>query len=87
MEKKYFEKVPEWYKSNEKFDLVLSDDIDRLNKKYPNFIEDVGIAEEHAASYAASLALNNQKVMLFYYSTFFALRTPIIYTVILHNLA
>ena len=50
--------------------MVLSDDIDRLNKKYPNFIEDVGIAEEHAASYAASLALNNQKVMLFYYSTF-----------------
>lgn len=30
MEKKYLEKVPDWYKSNEKFDLVLSDDIDGL---------------------------------------------------------
>lgn len=30
MEKKYLEKVPDWYKSNEKFDLVLSDDIDSL---------------------------------------------------------
>lgn len=30
MKKKYLEKVPDWYKSNEKFDLVLSDDIDSL---------------------------------------------------------
>lgn len=30
MKKEYLEKVPDWYKSNEKFDLVLSDDIDSL---------------------------------------------------------
>lgn len=30
MKKEYLEKVPDWYRSNEKFDLVLSDDIDSL---------------------------------------------------------
>ena len=30
MKEKYFSKVPDWYKSNDKFDLVLSDDIDSL---------------------------------------------------------
>lgn len=30
MKEKYLSKVPEWYKSNEKFDLVLSDDLDSL---------------------------------------------------------
>lgn len=30
MNVEYLSKVPEWYKSNEKFDLVLSDDIDSL---------------------------------------------------------
>lgn len=30
MNVEYLNKVPEWYKSNEKFDLVLSDDIDSL---------------------------------------------------------
>ena len=30
MNGEYLSKVPEWYKSNEKFDLVLSDDIDSL---------------------------------------------------------
>lgn len=30
MKDEYLSKVPDWYKSNEKFDLVLSDDIDSL---------------------------------------------------------
>lgn len=30
MKEKYLSKVPDWYKSNDKFDLVLSDDIDSL---------------------------------------------------------
>lgn len=30
MKEKYLSKVPEWYMSNEKFDLVLSDDLDSL---------------------------------------------------------
>lgn len=65
-------KLKEEYKNLHVIDpaMVLSDDIDEINKLYPNFVEDVGISEEHAASYAASLALNNQKVMVFYYSTF-----------------
>lgn len=50
--------------------MLLLDDIAKMNAVYPHFIEDVGISEEHAASYAASLALNKQKVMIFYYSTF-----------------
>lgn len=50
--------------------MILLDEISKMNAKYPHFIEDVGISEEHAATYAASLALNKQKVMIFYYSTF-----------------
>lgn len=42
----------------------------RYQEKYPNKIIDVGIAEEHAAVMAASLALNNVNVFLPLYSTF-----------------
>lgn len=41
-----------------------------FQKKYPNKILDVGIAEEHAASMSAALALNNINVFLPLYSTF-----------------
>ncbi|NMA05111.1 MAG: 1-deoxy-D-xylulose-5-phosphate synthase [Acholeplasmataceae bacterium] len=41
-----------------------------FQKKYPNRILDVGIAEEHAASMSAALALNNINVFLPLYSTF-----------------
>lgn len=37
---------------------------------YPTSFYDVGIAEEHAAIMAAGIALNHQKVVLLYYSTF-----------------
>ena len=43
--------------------------LDLINK-YPRNVIDVGIAEEHAAVMASTLALNNKKVILMYYSTF-----------------
>ena len=45
----------------------------RLNKfcdEFPTSIYDVGIAEEHAATMAGAMALNNQDVALLMYSTF-----------------
>lgn len=42
----------------------------KFQKEFPNSIYDVGIAEEHAATMAAALALNKQQVALLIYSTF-----------------
>jgi 1-deoxy-D-xylulose-5-phosphate synthase len=39
-------------------------------RRYPDRYIDCGIAEEHASVFAASLAHNQQKVVLYYYSTF-----------------
>ncbi len=50
--------------------MIVGSRLKKLKEKYPNSIYDVGIAEEHAASMCASLALNNQKPILFMYSTF-----------------
>ncbi len=65
------------YKEREKKDFVIIDsamilgnDIEKFSKKYPNSFIEVGIAEEHAAVLAASLARNNIHPVLLYYSTF-----------------
>lgn len=42
----------------------------KFQREFPYSIYDVGIAEEHAATMAAALAKNNQKVVLLMYSTF-----------------
>ncbi len=42
----------------------------KFEKEFPQSIFDVGIAEEHAATMAAAIALNKQKVALLIYSTF-----------------
>ena len=50
--------------------MIIGSRLKDLQKKYPNSVYDVGIAEEHAATMCASLALNNQRPILFMYSTF-----------------
>jgi 1-deoxy-D-xylulose-5-phosphate synthase len=50
--------------------MIVGSRLKHLKEKHPNVIFDVGIAEEHAATMCASLALNNQKPFLFMYSTF-----------------
>ena len=50
--------------------MIIRDVIDNYNKKYPNFILDVGISEEHAAVLASSMARAKEKVVVLYYSTF-----------------
>ncbi len=50
--------------------MIVGSRLKKLKEKYPNSVYDVGIAEEHAASMCAALALNNQKPILFMYSTF-----------------
>lgn len=50
--------------------MILGSRLKHLQQEHPNTIYDVGIAEEHAASMCAALALNNQKPVLFMYSTF-----------------
>ena len=50
--------------------MIVGSRLKHLQELYPNAIYDVGIAEEHAASMCAALALNNQKPVLFIYSTF-----------------
>lgn len=42
-----------------------------FQKKYPKRLFDVGIAEQHAVSFAAGLALNGMKPVVAIYSTFF----------------
>ncbi len=44
--------------------------LDLFQKEYPMDIIDVGIAEEHAVSMAAGIALENQNVIVSMYSTF-----------------
>ncbi len=50
--------------------MIVGSRLKHLQNEHPNAIFDVGIAEEHAASMCAALALNNQKPFLFVYSTF-----------------
>ena len=50
--------------------MIIGSQLKKIQEKYPHKIYDVGIAEEHAASMCAALALNNQKPILFMYSTF-----------------
>ena len=50
--------------------MIIGSRLKDLQKEFPHSIYDVGIAEEHAATMCASLALNNQKPILFMYSTF-----------------
>ena len=50
--------------------MIVGSRLKKLQEKYPKSVYDVGIAEEHAASMCAALALNNQKPILFMYSTF-----------------
>jgi 1-deoxy-D-xylulose-5-phosphate synthase len=45
-------------------------ELDDLHAKYPNRLTDVGIAEEHAVTFAAGLALAGKKPFLSIYSTF-----------------
>ncbi len=44
--------------------------LNKFQELYPSKFIDVGIAEEHAATMCAGMALNNQKVVLMMYSTF-----------------
>lgn len=44
--------------------------LDKLNKQFPQSVIDCGIAEEHAAVLASSLAQNGKNVYLMLYSTF-----------------
>ncbi len=50
--------------------MIVGSRLKKLKEKFPHSIYDVGIAEEHAATMCASLALNNQRPILFMYSTF-----------------
>lgn len=45
-------------------------ELDHLNEKYPNRVTDVGIAEEHALTFAASLAQAKKIPFVAIYSTF-----------------
>ncbi|BAC43863.1 1-deoxy-D-xylulose-5-phosphate synthase [Malacoplasma penetrans] len=50
--------------------MTLSSNFLNLSKKFPNNYEDVGIAEEHAVTKAAGMAIANKKVFVSIYSTF-----------------
>ncbi len=50
--------------------MIVGSRLKKIKEKFPNSVYDVGIAEEHAATMCAALALNNQKPILFMYSTF-----------------
>ncbi len=50
--------------------MIVGSRLKKLKETFPHSIYDVGIAEEHAASMCAALALNNQRPILFMYSTF-----------------
>lgn len=49
---------------------MVGNRLNKFQKLYPDSIYDVGIAEEHAATMAGALALNNVPVTLLMYSTF-----------------
>lgn len=49
---------------------MVGNRLNKFQKLYPDSIYDVGIAEEHAATMAGALALNNVPVALLMYSTF-----------------
>ncbi|MDE5545585.1 MAG: 1-deoxy-D-xylulose-5-phosphate synthase, partial [Malacoplasma sp.] len=50
--------------------MTLSSNFLELSQKFPSNYEDVGIAEEHAITKAAGIALTNKKVFVSIYSTF-----------------
>ncbi len=50
--------------------MIEGSELKDIEEKFPNRITDVGIAEEHATSLAAGLALANKKPFLAIYSTF-----------------
>ncbi|MDE6645971.1 MAG: 1-deoxy-D-xylulose-5-phosphate synthase, partial [Malacoplasma sp.] len=50
--------------------MTLSSSFLELSQKFPSNYEDVGIAEEHAITKAAGIALTNKKVFVSIYSTF-----------------
>ncbi len=50
--------------------MTLSSGFLKLSKNFPFNYEDVGIAEEHAITKAAGIALTNKKVFIVIYSTF-----------------
>lgn len=50
--------------------MILGNDIEKFSKAYPKSFIEVGIAEEHAAVLAASMAKAGMKPVLLYYSTF-----------------
>ncbi len=45
-------------------------ELDKMKANYPNRVTDVGIAEEHALTFAGSLAVANKKPFVAIYSTF-----------------
>lgn len=49
---------------------LVGSKFDDINKEIPNRVFDVGIAEEHAISYAAGMSLNGYKPYVSIYSTF-----------------
>ncbi len=50
--------------------MVLGDYIEKFNKKYKNFILDIGISEEHGAVLSSALSRAGEKAVILYYSTF-----------------
>lgn len=50
--------------------MINGSELQEIVKKYPKRIYDVGIAEEHAVTMCAGLALNGKKAFLSIYSTF-----------------
>ena len=69
---KLFEEIS---KKDEKIVLIspatlVGSKFDDLSKELPNRVFDVGIAEEHAVSYAAGISLNGYKPYVSIYSTF-----------------
>ncbi len=50
--------------------MVLGDYIESFNKKYKDFILDIGISEEHGAVLSSALSRAGEKAVILYYSTF-----------------
>ena len=50
--------------------MINATGLDYMQKSYPNRVFDAGIAEQHAVSFAAGLALNGMKPVVAIYSTF-----------------
>lgn len=51
--------------------MVEATGLNRFQEKFPERLFDVGIAEQHAVSFAAGMALNGMKPVVAIYSTFF----------------